>query len=418
MKVVVLGAGVIGVTTAYYLARAGHLVTVVDRQPAVAQETSFANAGLIAPGHALSWASPRAPWILAQSLLRRDTALRFRLRADPALWRWTLKFLANCTAERNRANTLRKLSLCIYSRDALVALRRDTGIAYDEVTRGALYLYRGARHFAAGQRTLAMLNDYGLGLEAIDAARIVALEPALAPARDKLAGAIYAPGDESGDCHRFTEELAHLCGTMGVVFRLGTTIKRLVAEGDLITAVETDDGELDADCYVLALGSYSPVLARRVGVKLPIYPVKGYSMTLPIADGADAPTIGGVDELHLVAFARMGDRLRLTGTADFAGYDTAHRPEHFATMLRTARELFPRAADFDRPDYWACLRPMTPDGPPILGLARHRNLYLNTGHGHMGWTMACGSSRIVADMIDGHLPEIDVRGLTLERYAA
>lgn len=418
MKIVVLGAGVIGVTTAYYLARAGHMVTVVDRQPKVAQETSFANAGLIAPGHAASWASPRVPWILAQSLLRRDTSLRFRLRADPALWRWTLKFLANCTAERNRINTLRKLSLCIYSRDALIELRRETSIAYDEIAKGALYLYRGARHFAAGQRTLAMLNQYGLGLEAIDTARTVALEPALAPARDQLAGAIYAPGDESGDCRRFTEELAHLCGTMGVIFRLGTTIRRLVAEGDLIVSVATDDGDIAGDLYVLALGSFSPLLARRIGLKLPIYPVKGYSMTLPIAERAEAPTIGGVDELNLVAFARLGDRLRLTGTADFAGYATTHQPEHFAVMLKSARELFPRAADFDRPDYWACLRPMTPDGPPILGLARHRNLYLNTGQGHMGWTMACGSSRIVADMIDGRLPEIDVRGLTVERFAA
>jgi len=418
MKIVVLGAGVIGVTTAYYLARAGHMVTVVDRQPKVAQETSFANAGLIAPGHAASWASPRAPWILAQSLLRRDTSLRFRLRADPALWRWTLKFLANCTTERNRINTLRKLSLCIYSRDALIELRRETNIAYDEITRGALYLYRDARHFATGQRTLAMLNQYGLGLEAIDTARTVALEPALAPARDKLAGAIYAPGDESGDCRRFTEELAHLCGTMGVIFRLGTTITRLVAEGDLIASVATDDGDIAGDLYVLALGSFSPLLARRIGLKLPIYPVKGYSMTLPIAEGAEAPMIGGVDEFNLVAFARMGNRLRLTGTADFAGYATTHQPEHFAVMLKSARELFPRAADFDRPDYWACLRPMTPDGPPILGLARHRNLYLNTGQGHMGWTMACGSSRIVADMIDGRLPDIDVRGLTMDRFAA
>ena len=418
MKVVVLGAGVVGVTTAYYLARAGHMVTVVDRQPKVAQETSFANAGLIAPGHASSWASPRAPWILAQSLVRGDTALRFRLRADPALWRWTAKFLANCTAERNRVNTLRKLSLCIYSRDALIALRRETGIAYDEVTRGALYLYRGDKHFAAGRRLLAMLNDYGLGLEAIDPARVVALEPALAASRDKLAGAIYAPGDESGDCRRFTEELAHLCGTMGVVFRLGTTIRRLAAEGDRITGVETDDGALTGDLYVLALGSYSPLLARKVGLRLPVYPVKGYSMTLPIAAGGEAPTIGGVDEFHLVAFARMGSRLRLTGTADFAGYDTGHRPDDFAVMLKAARELFPRAADFDRPEYWACLRPMPPDGPPILGLGRHRNLYLNAGHGHMGWTMACGSSRIVADLIHGRAPEIDIRGLTLERYAA
>jgi D-amino-acid dehydrogenase len=418
MRVAVLGAGVIGVATAYYLARGGHLVTVIDRQPRVAQETSFANAGLIAPGHASAWASPRAPWILAKSLWRSDTALRMRLRADPALWRWNLKFLANCSRARNRANTRRKLTLCIYSRERLIELRRETSIAYDEIAKGALYLYRSPAHFEVGRRAIAMFNEYGLGLEAIDPARAVALEPALAGAQGRLAGAIYAPGDESGDCRRFTEELAHLCGTMGVVFRLGTTITRLAAEGDRVTAVHTDQGEIDADAYVLALGSYSPHLARPLGLELPIYPVKGYSLTLPLGDPAQAPMIGGVDEGYLVAFARMGNRIRLTGTADFAGYDTEHQPQHFATLIRCARELFPHAADYDRPDYWACLRPMTPDGPPILGLARHRNLYLNTGHGHMGWTMACGTSRIVADLIDGRQPELDIAGLTLERYAA
>jgi D-amino-acid dehydrogenase len=418
MRVAVLGAGVIGVTTAYYLARAGHLVTVVDRQHKVAQETSFANAGLIAPGHASAWASPRAPWILAQSFWRKDTALRMRLRADPALWRWNLKFLANCTRARNVANTRRKLTLCIYSRERLIELRRDTGIAYDEIAKGALYLYRSPAHLEIGKRAIAMFNEYGLGLEAIEPARAAALEPALAGAEGKLAGAIYAPGDESGDCRRFTEELAHLCGTMGVVFRLGVTVSRLAADGDRIAAVHTDGGEIEADAYVLALGSYSPQIARRIGLDLPIYPVKGYSLTLPLGDPAQAPTIGGVDEGALVAFARIGNHFRLTGTADFAGYSTDHRPRDFATLIKAARELFPRAADYDRPDYWACLRPMTPDGPPVLGMTRHRNLYLNTGHGHMGWTMACGTSRIVADMIDGRLPEIDIAGLTLERYAA
>jgi len=416
MKVAVMGGGVIGVTTAWYLAQAGHEVTVIERRDGVARETSFANAGLIAPGHAYAWASPRAPMILLKSLFREDTALRFHLRADPRMWAWSLRFLANCTAARNRANTIVKVKLCNYSRAALIALRQETGIAYDEIARGALYLYRDPEHLRTGLANMGVLNDHGLGLRAIDPDGIAAMEPALAHAKGRLAGGIYAPNDESGDAYVFTEKLADLCRKRGVSFQFSTTIARIDPDGDRIAGVVTDRGRIVADGYVLALGSYSPLVARGLRLKLPVYPVKGYSVTVPTDGFEGAPTIGGVDEGNLVAYARMGARLRLTATADFAGYDTDYETKHFAGMLRVARELFPQGGAYDRPTYWACLRPMTPDGPPIIGPSRYGNLWINTGHGHMGWTMACGASRIMADLIDRRQPEIDISGFSPARY--
>jgi D-amino-acid dehydrogenase len=416
MRIIVLGGGVVGVATAYFLARAGHQVTVVDRQVAVARETSFANAGLIAPGHSYTWNSPRAPLILLKSLWRDDMALRFHLSADPRMWAWSLRFLANCTAARSRKYTIIKLKLCLYSQQVLNETAGETGVAYDAVNRGVLYLYRDQGHLARGVATMALLSDHGARLEAVDPERCVEIEPALAGARDRIAGAIFAPGDASGDSRKFSEGLAARCRDLGVVFEMGRTITAIRGDRSRIDGIDTDRGPLTADHYVLALGSYSPLLARGLGLDLPVYPVKGYSATLPTEGGPGVPYVGGVDEANLVAYCRMGDRLRLTATADFAGYDTAHRPADFTQMLGVARDLFPRGGAYDKPDYWACLRPMTPDGPPILGPCRVRNLTLNTGHGHMGWTMACGSARIVADMIDGRTPAIDTAGLTLERY--
>lgn len=416
MRIAVLGAGVVGVATAYFLARAGHEVTVVDRQAKVAHETSFANAGLIAPGHSYTWNSPRAPMILLKSLWRDDMALRFHLSLDPRMWAWSLRFLANCTAERSRRYTVIKLKLCLYSQHVLRETARDAGIAYDAVDRGLLYLYRSREHLALGVANMALLNDHGARLEAIDPGRCVAIEPALAHAKDKLAGAIYAPGDASGDSRLFTEGLADRCRALGVRFELGRTVTAIRGDRTRIAGIDTDRGPLEADHYVLALGSFSPLLVRRIGLGLPVYPVKGYSLTLPTDGGAGVPHVGGVDEGNLTAFARMGDRLRLTATADFTGYDTGHKPADFAHMLGIARDLFPTGIDYAQPGYWACLRPMTPDGPPILGASPVKNLTLNTGHGHMGWTMAAGSARIVADLIEGKTPEIDMTGLTLDRY--
>jgi D-amino-acid dehydrogenase len=416
MRVVVLGAGVVGITTAYFLAADGHEVIVVDRRPEVGLETSYANAGLIAPGHVYAWASPRAPRILLESLWRSDAALKFRLRADPRLWRWSLRFLANCTAGRNRANTLRKLSLCLYSQGILAEIGRETGISYDSIRAGLLYLYRDPAHFETGVANMRLLQDHGLELKAVDRDAIGDLEPGLSGAKDRFAGAIYAPGDESGDCLKFTQGLAAVLAGRDVEFKFGHVVRRLERSGDRISGVVTDRGRIGADAYVLALGSFSPRLAGPLGIDLPIYPVKGYSLTLPIVDRQAAPRIGGVDEANLVAYASLGDRLRLTATADFAGYDTTFAAKHFAGMLRVARDLFPRAAAYDKPDYWACLRPMTPDGPPILGRCKIGNLFLNAGQGHMGWTMAAGCSRIVADLVAGRGPAIDMTGLTLERY--
>ncbi len=413
MQVVVLGSGVIGVTTAYYLAKAGHGVTVVDRQPLPANETSFANAGLVAPGHAYSWASPRAPRILLKSLVRDDQALRLKLRADPRMWAWCWRFLMNCTAETARVNTLRKLRLCAYSRAALDQLVAETGLAYDGINKGLLYLYRDPAAFARGRAAMAVLQEGGQAMEVLDPDGSVAVEPALAASRRAIAGAIYCPGDGSGDANLFTRNLAALCQGLGVTFRFETIIQGFDVEGDRVHAALTDRGAVTGDAFVLALGCWSAIVGRQIGLRLPIYPVKGYSATVPVAGHAGAPMVGGVDETNLVAFARMGDRLRLTAVAEFAGYDTSHRPEDVRTMLAAARALFPDGGDYDRATFWAGLRPMTPEGTPIFGRGRQRNLFINSGHGHMGWTMACGSGRITADLIAGRAPEIDLTGMTL-----
>jgi D-amino-acid dehydrogenase len=413
VRVVVLGAGVVGVTAAYELAKDGHEVVVLDRQPLAANETSWGNAGMIAPGHAYSWASPKAPMILLKSLTRGDTALRLRPKADLRMWEWCLRFLRECTAARGRLNTERKVRLCLYSQRALGEVVAETGIEYDRNRQGALYLYRDRESFTAGVAKMKVLQDQGLTLEAVEPDRCVELEPALETAKGKIAGGIFCPSDESGDCHRFTNGLVEVCRGMGVEFRFGTTIRGLAAAGERIERVETDRGDVAGELYVMSLGSHSPVLARRIGVRLPIYPVKGYSVTIPIDGRNGPPRLSGVDENNLVAWSRMGDRVRLTATAEIAGYDTSHRPEDFRHMLATARDLFPDGGAYDRPHYWAGLRPMTPGGTPIFGRGRHTNLIYNTGQGHMGWTMACGSARITADLVAGRKPAIGLEGMTL-----
>lgn len=415
MKILVLGAGVIGVTTAYQLLKDGHEVAVVEQREAAGEETSAGNAGLIAPGHAFAWASPAAPKILLKSLFQEGQALRFRLRPDPRLWAWSLKFLRQCTTERARINTLRKHRLCVYSQDLLHQVVAETGVAYDALDGGLLYLYRDPASFDHAAVKTRLLAEAGQEIETIDVARAIEIDPALAPARDKLAGAIYCPTDESGDSRLFTQALAQACEGLGGTFHYHTTIRRFELDGDRVAKVVTDKGELTADAFVLSLGCDSPILARQLGVKLPIYPIKGYSVTLPVeaANRELAPRIGGVDEDNLVAYLRLGKRLRITATAEFAGYDLSHRPRDFRHMLAAARDLFPGAGAFDRPSYRACLRPMTPEGTPIFGLGRQRNLYFNSGHGHMGWTMACGAARIAADLIAGRRPAIDLAGMTL-----
>lgn len=417
MKTVILGGGVIGVSAAYYLARDGHEVTVVERQAEAASETSFANAGLFAPGHSTSWASPQAPFTLLRSLVRDDTALRMKFSADPRFWAWGLRFLMNCTTERQRANTRPKLRLCLYSQEKNKEILDDTGIECDMLYRGILYLYRHRDQLEHGIEHMRFLKEGGHVQRVIDMDEVVEIEPSLAPTREKLCGAIFGPEDASGDSCAFARGLAAHCEQkFGTVFCYGTTIAGLKAEGDRVTAAVTDQGDIEGDAFVVSLGAYTHGITRSVGAGVPIYPVKGYSLTLPI-DGHDAPpTVGGIDEENLVAWTRMGDRMRMTSTAEFTGYDTSHKPSDFDNMLRVARDLFPEGADYDRPARHACLRPMTPDGPPVFGRDKHANLYFNTGQGHMGWTMAAGSGKVIADIIAGREPEIDITGMTLDRF--
>ncbi len=412
MKVLVLGGGIVGVTTAYMLAEDGHEVTVIEREAAVARGTSYANAGLMAPGHAYAWSSPQAPGIMFKSLYRGDQAIRFKPKLDPRLWAWTWLFLRQCNAEAARVNSLRKHRLCVFSQEVFRALKATTPLAFDGREGGLLYLYRSQESFERGAANTQLLTDDGQALEIIDRERAAEIDPALTPVKERIAGAIYAPTDESGDARLFTEALAERAAARGVTLATGTTVQRIEAAGDRIAGVETDKGRHEADAYVLALGCWSPALAKPLGLKLPIYPIKGYSVTLPSGGNRRRPSIGGVDEDNLLAYAPLGDRLRVTAIAEFAGFDSSHKPADFAGMLKALRSLFPEGGDWDRPTYWAGLRPMTPAGTPILGRGRQANLFLNCGHGHMGWTMACGTARITADLVAGRTPEVDLEGLT------
>ena len=416
MKTLVLGGGVVGVTTAYFLAKAGHEVTILEEKDGLGLEASAGNAGIIAPGHSFAWASPRAPAMLLRSLRGDETAIRVRLAHDPHLYRWGLRFLRECTAARARRNTLVKLRLCQYSQQVLNELARAEGVEYDAIAKGALYLYRDPSELEAGVKKMALLAEHGQKQEILDASAVAKLDPVFEPVKAKIAGAIRDLGDSSGDSRLFTERLGAVCrDRLGVTVKLGSRISALRSGGDRIDGVVTGDGVLTADNYVMALGVGSPIVARTAGVSLPIYPAKGYSSTFPLRASGLAPTIPGVDERWLVAWSRLGNQLRLTSTAEFAGYDWGWTPRDFNNILRFARDVFPDAVDYDQGEYRACLRPMTPDGPPILGLGRHRNLFFNSGHGHMGWTMACGTARIVADLMSGRMPELDLEGLTLRR---
>lgn len=401
MRVLIMGGGVVGVTTAYQLLRDGHEVVLLERQDGVARETSWGNAGMIAPGHSFVWSSPRAPWILLKSLFQRDQALRFRFSTDLRLYTWSLKFLAECTEAKARRNTLRKHRLATYSQRMLQEVIAAEALDYDRNARGILYFYRDPAVLEAGVAHMQLLADDGQEIRVLDRAQVLALEPALQGAAGKIAGGIYCPTDETGDSHKFTRALAERCVAMGGELHTSTTITAIDTSGDAVTSVRANGQSFKADAYVMALGSYSPMLARRIGVDLPIYPIKGYSLTIPIGNHQAPPTIGSLDETNLVAISRFGDRVRVTATAEFAGYDTSHKPADFAFMKSVAQELYPDGADYHRAEMWAGLRPMTPDNLPVLGRKKHRNLWFNTGHGHIGWTMSHGSARIVADMMAG-----------------
>jgi D-amino-acid dehydrogenase len=414
MRIVVLGAGVIGVTTAWQLLKDGHEVTVIEREPGPARFTSFANAGLVAPGHAYAWSSPAAPGMMLRSLWRGDQAIRFGPRLSVRQWRWVAKFLGECTAERARLNTERKARLCVYARQMLDEVVAETGVEYDGRRGGLIYFYRTAESFRAAAEKCAILRDAGIGIEVLDRDATIAKDPALEGAAAQIAGSLFATEDESGDAHLFTTALAAKCAERGAVFRYGETVRRLRAEAGEIAAVETDRGDVRADAYVLCLGVYSPHLVEPLGMRLPIYPVKGYSATLKVTDPARAPRLGGVDEHNLLAYCPMGSRLRLTATAEISGYSNAHRPRDFREMLTKARALFDGAADFENPSLWAGLRPMTPTGMPVIDRSPYANLWLNTGHGHIGWTMSNGSARVLADLVAQRQPAVPREGMTYE----
>jgi D-amino-acid dehydrogenase len=410
MKVLVLGSGVIGVTTAYYLAEAGHEVVVVDRQPGPALETSFANAGEISPGCASPWAGPGVPLKAIRWLLMRHGPLILRPKLDPDMWIWLARALMNCTARRYAINKSRMVKLAEYSRDCLRDLRGATGITYDERALGTLQLFRTQRQISVAAADIAILRDLDVSFEVLDVSGCITAEPALKVVRDKITGGLRLPCDETGDCAMFTAKLAALCANLGVQFLFDTTIQKLVTEGQTIKRVETAAGPLIADAYVVALGSYSPLLLREIGISLPVYPIKGYSITLPIIDPARAPISTVMDETYKVAITRLGERIRAGGTAEVSGYDLSLDPRRRATLEHSVGALFSGGGDLARATFWSGLRPMTPDGPPVIGRTAFPNLYLNTGHGTLGWTMACGSGRILSDLISGRLPDTRAGG--------
>lgn len=416
MKVLILGSGVIGVTSAYYLARAGHEVTVVDRQPEPALETSFANAGEVSPGYSSPWAGPGVPVKAVKWLLMKHGPLVIRPKLDPVMWVWLLKMLRNCTSARYAVNKSRMIPIAEYSRDSLRDLRRDIGIQYDERSQGTLQLFRHQAQLDGTAEDIAVLKQYGVPFEVLSREGCIAVEPALAGVKEKFVGGLRLPQDETGDCHMFTQSLAKHAQALGVRFLFNTGIDRIVTDGARVSGVATSAGLLQADAYVLALGSWSSRLVAPLGISLPVYPVKGYSITVPIKDASGAPESTVMDESYKVAITRLGNRIRVGGTAEISGYSDRLYDARRATLDHSLTDLFPRGGDLAKATFWSGLRPMTPDGPPVIGPTQYANLHLNTGHGTLGWTMSCGSGRVLADMLSGRKPDIDVSALTVERY--
>ena len=411
MRVTVLGAGVVGVTSAWYLAADGHDVTVIERQPLPAQETSFANGGQISVSHAEPWANPRAPMKALKWLWREDAPLLWRLRTDQAQWAWGLRFLRECTAARARANVGAIVRLGLASRAALRSLRQELALEYDHLERGILHFYTDPREFEDALPQAALMREFGCERVPRTAAQCLAIEPALAGSRVPVVGGTYTAGDESGDARRFVEGLAQHATSRGVRFRFGETVAALLREGEHLAGVLLTSGErIDADVTVLALGSYSSLLMRPLGVRLPVYPAKGYSATLALPEGAMAPMVSLTDDGHKIVISRLGQSLRVAGTAEFNGYDTSLNAARCEALLRRTHEIFPALAAVTEVEYWAGLRPATPGNVPLIcdmrgaGLA---GLWLNTGHGTLGWTLACGSARLLADLASGRDPGLD-----------
>lgn len=416
MKVLVLGGGIIGMSTAWYLAQDGHEVTVIDRQPGPGLETSFANAGEISPSYSAPWAAPGAIRKAVGWMLSKHGPFRLYPRFDRAQWRWLWKMLRNCNAVAYERNLMRMQRLAVYSLDRFIEMRERTGWRYDDRQRGTLLFFRDRQGLESVNSDLEVLRSFGVQVDVLDVEGCLREEPGLARVRDRIAGALHMPDDETGDCLMFCNLLYERLHDLGVSFRFSTRIDAIWTVADQVSAVRTDAGTLTADAYVLAAGSYSALLAQPLGIDLPVYPVKGYSLTVPIKDERGAPRSSIVDEDHKVAITRLGSRIRVAGTAEISGFDLTLRQGRLDTIRHVLRELFRGSYHKDRMSFWAGLRPMTPDGTPIIGRSPYGNLYLNTGHGTFGWTMSLGSGRVVADLIRRREPDIDITGLELSRY--
>ncbi|ATJ83090.1 D-amino acid dehydrogenase [Halomonas beimenensis] len=419
MKVLILGSGVVGVTSAYYLARQGHEVTVVDRQPSPAMETSYGNAGQVSFGFSSPWAAPGIPRKAVKWMFQEHAPLKIQPKMEPTMARFMLKMFGNCNAERYAVNKERMVRIAEHSRACIDALRAETGIRYEDRQRGLLQLFRHDSQVEAVAKDMKVLEQCGVRHRLLGAEELTAVEPALARVPGKFVGGLHLPDDQTGDCHLFTNRLAAHCRErLGVTFRFDTEIQRIRRGNAGVEGVITSAGELTADAYVVCLGSYSPFLVKDLGIRLPIYPVKGYSLTVPVVDDGGAPQSTVMDETYKVAISRFDDRIRVGGTAELASFDLSLPEKRRATIDMVVRDVFPEGGDVDRAEFWTGLRPMTPDSTPIIGATRYDNLWLNTGHGTLGWTMSCGSAQLLADLVDDRAPAIDPAGLDVARYAA
>jgi D-amino-acid dehydrogenase len=411
MHILVLGAGVVGITTAWYLQKQGHQVTVVDRQNQAGLETSYANGGQISVSHAEPWANPSAPLKVLKWLTRPDAPLLFRPKLDPAQWRWALSFLGQCTSARAAHNIRQIVNLGTYSRSQLQALRKETGIEYDHLEKGILHFYTNPAEFDGAMEPTRIMQDLGCDRQVIDADRAVELEPALKPIRNRIAGATYTSEDESGDARLFTQNLATRCAEAGVEFRYGTEILSFERAGERVLGVQTlREGHhetLRADAYVLSMGSFSAALARQLGIFLNIYPAKGYSITVPVKNEEAAFSVSLSDDEYKLVYSRLGDRMRVAGTAELSGYSRELNYTRCRAIVRRTAEVMPEAGYWDQAEFWTGLRPATPSNVPYVGKSHFANLYLNTGHGTLGWTHSCGSAAALADIIDGRKPDVD-----------